>query len=40
MTPQMLREGERLRDERGLSNVEFAIADAHSLPYPDGTSIW
>jgi ubiquinone/menaquinone biosynthesis C-methylase UbiE len=37
ITPEMLAEGERLRDERGIDNVEFAIADAHRLPYPDGT---
>jgi ubiquinone/menaquinone biosynthesis C-methylase UbiE len=37
ITPEMLAEGERLRAERGVDNVEFAIADVHHLPYPDGS---
>jgi ubiquinone/menaquinone biosynthesis C-methylase UbiE len=37
ITPEMLTEAERLRDERGITNVEFAVADAHHLPYPDAS---
>ncbi|MHB8507473.1 MAG: class I SAM-dependent methyltransferase [Candidatus Dormibacteria bacterium] len=35
ITQEMLSEAERLRDERGLGNVAFRIADAHELPFPD-----
>jgi SAM-dependent methyltransferase len=35
ITPEMLNEGERLKAERGIRNVEFRIADAHDLPFDD-----
>lgn len=35
ITPEMLAEAERLRENQGLANVTFMIADAHSLPFPD-----
>ncbi|HLF27242.1 MAG TPA: methyltransferase domain-containing protein [Anaerolineae bacterium] len=35
ITPEMLREGSRLKDELGIENVEFRIADAHELPFED-----
>jgi ubiquinone/menaquinone biosynthesis C-methylase UbiE len=35
VTPEMLGEGEKLKVERGISNVEFRIADAHDLPFDD-----
>jgi ubiquinone/menaquinone biosynthesis C-methylase UbiE len=37
VTPQMLAEAEKLKMEKGLSNVSFQVADAHSLPFPDET---
>lgn len=37
ITPEMLAEGEKLRKERAIENVEFAIADVHALPYDDGS---
>jgi len=33
ITPEMLNEGRRLKDERGIGNVEFRMADAHDLPF-------
>ena len=35
ITPEMLSEGEKLRDEGGFGNVEFQLADAHDLPFED-----
>ncbi|GAA2107001.1 class I SAM-dependent methyltransferase [Actinomadura alba] len=35
--PDVLEEAGRLAAERGLDNVEFAVADVHALPYPDET---
>jgi len=35
VTPEMLREGGRLKDEGGIINVEFQLADAHDLPFDD-----
>lgn len=35
LTRQMLAEAETLREQRSISNVAFAIADAHCLPFPD-----
>ena len=35
VTPEMLAEGEKLKSELGLRNVEFRIADAHDLPFDD-----
>ena len=37
VTPEMLNEGRRLKDEGGIRNVEFREADAHSLPFDDAT---
>ena len=34
LTPQMLAEARRLRDERTLANVAFSLADVHDLPCP------
>ncbi len=34
-TPEMLAEGEKLKAEFGMQNVEFRIADAHDLPFED-----
>src|SRR5512147_1971187 len=33
VTPEMLAEGEKLKSELGLCNVEFRLADAHDLPF-------
>lgn len=33
LTPQMLEQAKRLRDERGLANVELALAAAEGLPF-------
>jgi ubiquinone/menaquinone biosynthesis C-methylase UbiE len=33
LTPEMLAEAERLKAQKGLANVSFQIADAHSLPF-------
>jgi ubiquinone/menaquinone biosynthesis C-methylase UbiE len=33
LTPEMLSEGGRLKDEGGLLNVAFQLADAHDLPF-------
>jgi ubiquinone/menaquinone biosynthesis C-methylase UbiE len=35
VTPEMLAEGGRLKDEGGISNVEFQLADAHDLSFED-----
>jgi ubiquinone/menaquinone biosynthesis C-methylase UbiE len=35
VTPEMLIEGGRLKDEGGIINVEFQLADAHDLPFED-----
>lgn len=35
ITPEMLHEGEGLKDEGGIGNVEFQLADAHDLPFED-----
>jgi SAM-dependent methyltransferase len=35
VTPEMLAEGEKLKAEGGITNVEFRLADAHSLPFED-----
>jgi ubiquinone/menaquinone biosynthesis C-methylase UbiE len=35
VTPEMLSEGEKLKSELGMRNVEFKIADAHDLPFED-----
>lgn len=37
ITPEMLAEAEKLRIERSIANVSFTMADAHDLPFPDGT---
>jgi ubiquinone/menaquinone biosynthesis C-methylase UbiE len=37
LTPEMLAEGERLRAEYAMRNIEFRIADAHALPFEDET---
>jgi ubiquinone/menaquinone biosynthesis C-methylase UbiE len=33
LTPEMLAESGRLRDERELTNVVFSLADVHDLPF-------
>jgi ubiquinone/menaquinone biosynthesis C-methylase UbiE len=33
ITPEMLLEGERMRDEGRIRNVQFQLADAHDLPF-------
>ncbi len=35
ITPEMLAEGEKLKAELGMKNVEFRLADAHDLPFDD-----
>ncbi|NTU63030.1 MAG: methyltransferase domain-containing protein [Chloroflexi bacterium] len=35
LTPEMLVEGRRMKDEDGIINVEFQLADAHDLPFED-----
>jgi ubiquinone/menaquinone biosynthesis C-methylase UbiE len=35
LTPQMLLEGRKLRNEKGGGIVTFLIGDAHALPFPD-----
>ena len=37
ITPEMLIEGRRMRDEGGITNVEFRLADTHDLPFEDET---
>jgi len=36
ITPEMLREAERLACERGLTNILFEHGDALNIPHPDG----
>ncbi len=36
ITLEMLTEGEKLKAELGVRNVEFHLADAHALPFGDG----
>ena len=35
VTIEMLIEGRKLKAERGVSNVEFRLADVHELPFDD-----
>ena len=35
VTPEMLEQGRTLKAERGLTNVDFRLADAHTLPFED-----
>ena len=35
ITPEMMAQGEMLRAEAGLENLEFRMADAHDLPFED-----
>jgi ubiquinone/menaquinone biosynthesis C-methylase UbiE len=35
LTPEMLKEAERLRAERGADNVTFRVGDVHHLPFAD-----
>ena len=35
LTPEMLRQAEELRAQRGISNVTFRVADVHQLPFAD-----
>jgi ubiquinone/menaquinone biosynthesis C-methylase UbiE len=37
LTPEMLAESGRLRDERRLANVVFSLADVHHLPFAAAT---
>lgn len=37
LTPEMLDEGRKLAAAKKLANVTFQIADAHALPFPDGS---
>ena len=37
ITPEMLREAEQLKTQYHLSNVDFSIANAHSLPFESET---
>ncbi len=37
IVPQMLAAARRLACEHGLTNIDFALADAESLPHPDAT---
>lgn len=37
LTPEMLDQVKKLAAEKGLSNMEPAIADAEKLPFPDAT---
>jgi len=37
IVPQMLAAARRLAHERELTNIDFALADAESLPHPDAT---
>jgi ubiquinone/menaquinone biosynthesis C-methylase UbiE len=36
LTPEMLAEARRLRNERNLANIAFTLADVHNLPCPSG----
>ena len=33
ITPEMLEEGRRMKDEGGIKNIEFRLADVHDLPF-------
>jgi ubiquinone/menaquinone biosynthesis C-methylase UbiE len=33
ITPEMILEGRKMKDEGGISNVQFQLADAHDLPF-------
>lgn len=35
ITPEMMAQGEMLRAEAGIENLEFRVADAHDLPFED-----
>ncbi len=37
LTPEMLREAERVRNERAIANVGFRVGDVHHLPFADTT---
>jgi ubiquinone/menaquinone biosynthesis C-methylase UbiE len=37
LTPEMIAQGEKLKAASAMQNVEFRIADAHALPFDDGT---
>ncbi|MBI5564098.1 MAG: methyltransferase domain-containing protein [Chloroflexi bacterium] len=37
ITPEMMAQGERLRADAGIENLEFRIADAHDLPFEDAS---
>ncbi len=37
LTPEMLVQAQKLAAEKGLANMETAIADAEALPFPDAT---
>lgn len=37
ITPEMMAQGERLRAERDIANVEFRVADVHELPFDDAS---
>jgi len=37
LTPEMLAESTRLRDQRQVSNIVFSLADVHQLPFPTST---
>jgi len=37
LTPQMLDAARRLADDRTITNIEFRLADAQSLPFDDDT---
>ena len=36
LTPEMIREAEKLRGQRSITNVDFLIGDAHRLPFVSG----
>ena len=36
ITPEMLAEGEKLKSELGIGNVEFVIAEVHRMPFRGG----
>ena len=36
LTPEMLEQARKLAAEKGLANMDTAIADAEALPFPDG----
>lgn len=37
ITPEMLAEAEKLAIQKGITNVEFELADVHDLPFEDAT---